>query len=72
MEKKRSVIATGITSLRLEYLRNGKKESSLKDALPSQVRLIIAVDGKDSEYYFRIATNFEQKPLIIRGINEPV
>jgi len=71
-EKKSTVFATGITVLRLEYLHKGKKESTLKAALPSQVRLVIAADGKESEYYFRIRTNFDEKALMIRGINDPI
>jgi prepilin-type N-terminal cleavage/methylation domain-containing protein len=70
-EKKSTVILTGITSLRFEYLRKGKKESSLKAALPSLVRIVMATDGKESEYYCRIPTNFDDKALFTRGLNEP-
>lgn len=68
-DKKSTVIATGIISLRLEYLRNGKKETYLKAALPSQVRIVMAADGKDLEYYCRILTNYDEKLLFIRGLN---
>ncbi|MEI6206354.1 MAG: prepilin-type N-terminal cleavage/methylation domain-containing protein [Desulfuromonadales bacterium] len=71
-DKKSTVIVAGVTSFRLEYLRNGKKESSLKAALPSLVRIVMAADGKESEYYCRIPTNFQEKALLIRGINEPI
>lgn len=72
VEKTSTVVVTGITSLRMEYLRNGKKESSLKAALPSQVRIVMAADGKESEYYFRVPTNFDDKALLMRGLNEPI
>jgi prepilin-type N-terminal cleavage/methylation domain-containing protein len=73
VDKKVTVIAVGVSSLRLEYLRDGKKESSLKGKLPSQVRIVmIAADGKESEYYCRIATNFDEKALFMRGLSEPI
>jgi hypothetical protein len=71
-EKKSTIIISGITALRLEYLSKGKIESSLKAALPAQVRIVLTADGVESEYYCRIPTNFEDKALIIRGIHEPI
>jgi prepilin-type N-terminal cleavage/methylation domain-containing protein len=71
-EQKRTVIATGATSLRLEYLRKGKKESTLKAALPSLVRIVISAEGKESEYFCRIPTNFDDKIHFIRGFNDPI
>lgn len=70
-EKKSTVIVTGITSLRLEYLSKGKQVSSLKAAFPSQVRIVMTADGKEAEYYCRIPTNFDEKALLMRGLNEP-
>lgn len=71
VDKKSSVIASGVTSLRLEYLRGDKKESSLKAMLPSQVRIVLTADGTEQEYYCRIATNFDEKARLVRGLNEP-
>jgi hypothetical protein len=71
-DKKSTVIATGITSLRLEYLNKGKKESTLKDALPSQVRIVMAADGIESEYYYRVPTNFDENARLIKGSNERI
>lgn len=71
-DKKSIVVATGITSLRLEYFKNGKTETTLKAALPTMVRIIMTADGKETEYYCRIPTNFDEKALFIRGINDPV
>lgn len=71
-DKESTVIVSGASTLRLEYLRNGKKETSLKAALPAQVRLVVAVDGRESEYYYRIMSNFDEKALFIRGLHEPI
>jgi prepilin-type N-terminal cleavage/methylation domain-containing protein len=70
-EKKSTVVVAGATSLRLEYLRKGKTESSLKSVIPSQVRIIIAADGKESEYYCRVPTNFDEKVSLTRVSNDP-
>jgi prepilin-type N-terminal cleavage/methylation domain-containing protein len=69
IEKKSTVISTGVTSLRLEYLSSGKKETSLKAMLPSQVRIVIVRDGKESEYFCWIPTNYDDKTVIVRGLN---
>jgi prepilin-type N-terminal cleavage/methylation domain-containing protein len=71
-DKKSNVILSGVTSIHLEYLNNGKKETSLKAALPSQIRIVITADGKESEFYYRILTNFDEKAILIRGFNEPI
>lgn len=70
--KKSTTIVSEATSLRLEFIRNGKKESSIKAALPSQVRIIIASDGKEAEYYCRILTNYEEKAGLTRGISDRI
>lgn len=73
VDKSSTVVASGISSLRIEYFRNGKKESSLKAALPSQVRIVITAESKEEEeYYYRIPTNFDNKSLLMRGLNEPI
>lgn len=71
-DKKSTVIASGVTSLRLEYLVKAKKEKSINAKLPSLVRIIIATDGKESEYNCRIPSNFEDKATFIKGLNEPL
>lgn len=71
-EKKTTMIVTGVKSLRLEYLSKGKKESVLKDALPSQVRIVMEADGIESEYYYTIPTNFDEKATLIQGSNERI
>lgn len=71
-EKKSTVIATGITALRLEYLSKGKTESSLAAVLPSLVRIVMITDGKESEYHCRILTNYDDKVIMTRGIDEPI
>jgi hypothetical protein len=70
-DKKSTVVVTGVTSLRVEYIRNGKKEVSLKASLPSQVRIVITADDKEAEYFCRIPTNFDEKALSTRLLNEP-
>jgi prepilin-type N-terminal cleavage/methylation domain-containing protein len=71
-EKRSTVIATGISALRLEYLSKGKTESALTAALPSLVHIVMTSDGKESEYNCRIPTNYDDKVIITRGIDEPI
>jgi hypothetical protein len=70
-DKKSTVIVSGISSLRLEYLQSGKIKTSLKAALPSLVRIVITADGKETEYYSRILTNFDDKVNLMRGNDAP-
>lgn len=71
-DKKTTVIATDVSAFRLEYLSNGKNEQSLKASLPYQVRIVIVADGKESEHFYRIPTNFDEKALLMRSFNEPL
>lgn len=71
-DRESTVIVSGVSTLRLEYLRNGKKESSLKAALPSRVRIVVAAAGREAEYYCRIPTNFDEKSRYIKGLNDPI
>jgi prepilin-type N-terminal cleavage/methylation domain-containing protein len=70
-DKKNHVIASGINSLRFEYLNNGKKESSLKATLPSMVRIIISTDSGEREYFNRVLTNYDDKARMMRGADGP-
>lgn len=72
-EKKNTLIASGVTSLRFEYLYKGKNELTLKGALPSRVRMaIVDADGKESEFFFRVMTNYDDKTLSTKGSNDTI
>lgn len=71
-EKKVNLIAKDVSTLRLEYLYNGKKGSTLKAALPTLLKISITSDAIEKDYYVHIPTNYDEKPLLMRGLNDPI
>lgn len=71
-EKKMSLIAKDVSVLRLEYLYNGKKGSTLKSAVPTLVKISITSDSIEKDYYVHIPSNYDEKALLMRGLNDPI
>lgn len=63
-DKKKLVLASGVTDFRLEYYRNGEKlPSEIRHEMPTLVAVHFRRRNRDLTYYYKIESDFSKKKV---------
>jgi prepilin-type N-terminal cleavage/methylation domain-containing protein len=71
-QKQETVLYANVTGLNFEYFQGDRKVTSLKEEIPSLVRMELTDDNGPREFFYRITTDFVEKKQLIRGLHEPL
>ncbi|GAM08227.1 hypothetical protein OR1_00498 [Geobacter sp. OR-1] len=71
-KKSTTVIFPEAKGMRLEYVAESKPQATMKETLPSLVKMSVTRERGTQEFYYRIPADFSDKHQIVRGLNEPL
>lgn len=71
-ERRETVLFPDVKSFRLEYFQGDKQLSTLKEELPTMVKITVAGDDRQREFFCRLQTDFSNKKELVKAIHEPL